>query len=100
MVHKRYNILETRKKKRAKKPKGKKKGMKQSNEQAYTIDLAKIEGNGDFPCPRCEVMISPDDESEDVYTIVDTKVRGESLQELTIQCNKCGSKIRLIGFIQ
>jgi len=74
--------------------------MKQSNEQLFTIDLARIEGNGDFPCPRCRVLISPDDESEDVYTIVDTKVRGESLEELTIQCNKCGSKIRLIGFIQ
>ncbi len=74
--------------------------MKQSNEQIYTIDLAKIEGNGDFACPRCQVLISPDDESEDVYTIVDTKVRGESLQELTIQCNKCGSKIRLTGFVQ
>lgn len=73
--------------------------MKQSNEQVHTIDLAKIEGNGDFPCPRCEALISPDDQSEAVYTIVDTKVRGGSLEELTIQCNKCGSKIRLIGFI-
>jgi len=83
-----------------KEPQGKEKRMKQSNEQAYAIDLAKIEGNGDFPCPRCGAMISPDDESEEVYTIVDTKVRGESLEELTIQCNKCGSKIRLTGFIQ
>lgn len=100
MVHKRYNILGTREEKRTKKPQGKEKRMKQSNEQIYTIDLAKIEGNGDFACPRCQVLISPDDESEDVYTIVDTKVRGESLQELTIQCNKCGSKIRLTGFVQ
>ncbi len=79
--------------------------MKQSNQEMYTIDLARIEGNGDFPCPNCGVLISPDDETENVYTIVDTKVRegvlvdGQPpLEELTIQCNKCGSKIRLIGF--
>jgi predicted RNA-binding Zn-ribbon protein involved in translation (DUF1610 family) len=74
--------------------------MKQSNQELFTIDLARIDGNGDFPCPNCGVSISPDDESEEVYTIVDTRVKGETLEELTIQCNKCGSKIRLIGFQQ
>lgn len=73
--------------------------MKQENQQMFTIDLSKIEGDGDFPCPRCGVTISPEDESENTYTIVDTKVNGDSLQELTIQCNKCGSKVRLIGFV-
>jgi len=73
--------------------------MKQTNPQVLTIDLARIDGNGDFPCPQCGVMISPEDTSETVYTIVDTRVNGESLEELTIQCNKCGTKIRLIGFI-
>jgi phage terminase large subunit GpA-like protein len=73
--------------------------MKQENQQMFTIDLAKIEGDGDFPCPRCGVTISPEDETENTYTIVDTKVNGEALQELTIQCNKCRSKIRLIGFV-
>lgn len=73
--------------------------MKQENQQMFTIDLSKIEGDGDFPCPRCGVTISPEDETENTYTIVDTKVNGDSLQELTIQCNKCGSKIRLIGFV-
>lgn len=75
------------------------KKMKQTNPQIFTIDLARIDGNGDFPCPNCDVMISPEDETENVYTIVDTKVNGESLEELTIQCNKCQSKIRLIGFV-
>jgi predicted RNA-binding Zn-ribbon protein involved in translation (DUF1610 family) len=76
----------------------KEKIMKQANPQIYTIDLAKIEGKGDFPCPNCGVTISPDDQTEDVYEIVDTKVHGASLEELTIQC-KCGSKIRLTGFV-
>jgi len=73
--------------------------MKQSNSQMFTVDLSKVEGKGDFPCPNCRVVISPDDMSDTVYSIVDTKVQGDSLEELLIQCNKCGSKIRLIGFL-
>ncbi|MCS7095993.1 MAG: hypothetical protein N3F10_03285 [Candidatus Bathyarchaeota archaeon] len=65
----------------------------------YTIDLTKIDGDGSFPCPKCGVTISPDDESDEVYHIVETKVVGEELSELTLQCNRCGSKIRLVGFL-
>jgi hypothetical protein len=71
--------------------------MKQS--QAYRIDLTKIEGDGDFPCPSCGTVISPDDETEDVYVILETKLKGEILQELVIQCNRCRSKIHLTGFL-
>jgi len=71
--------------------------MKQS--QVYRIDLTKIEGDGDFPCPRCGVIISPDDETEDVYAILETKLKDEALQELVIQCNRCRSKIHLSGFL-
>jgi predicted RNA-binding Zn-ribbon protein involved in translation (DUF1610 family) len=62
------------------------------------LDLTKIDGNGDFPCPNCGVIISPEDESEDVYIILEEKVRNDALEELVIQCNKCGSRIRLTGF--
>ena len=62
------------------------------------LDLTRIRGNGDFPCPNCGVIISPEDETEDVYRILETKVRGQALEELVIQCNKCASRIRLIGF--
>jgi len=62
------------------------------------LDLTKIDGDGDFPCPICGVVISPEDETEDVYVIIEEKVRNESLEELVIQCNKCGSRIRLTGF--
>ena len=65
----------------------------------YEVDLTKIQGDGDFPCPNCGVTISPEDETEDVYCILETKVKGETLEELVIQCNKCGSKIRLVGFL-
>lgn len=65
----------------------------------YKIDLTKIDGDGAFPCPNCGAVISPDDETENVYSIVETKVRGEVLDELVIVCNKCGSRIRLVGFL-
>jgi len=65
----------------------------------YVVDLTKIDGDGAFPCPHCGVVISPDDESEEVYTILDTKLKGEELEELIIQCNKCQSRIRLTGFL-
>jgi hypothetical protein len=64
----------------------------------YQVDLTTIQGEGDFPCPGCGAIISPEDETEDVYIILDTKVTGDELEELVIQCNMCKSKIRLVGF--
>ena len=73
--------------------------MKQAHRLEYVVDLTKIEGAGDFPCPRCGVVISPEDDSESVYSILETKVKGESLEELIVLCHKCRSKIRLTGFL-
>ncbi len=70
------------------------------NEKLYTLDLATIEGEGSFPCPKCGTMISPDDETEEVYKIVDTKVVGDELAELVISCGTCRTTIRLTGFQQ
>jgi predicted RNA-binding Zn-ribbon protein involved in translation (DUF1610 family) len=64
----------------------------------YEVDLTKIQGNGDFRCPKCGVIISPDDETDEVYCIMEKKVRNKSLEALIIQCQKCRSEIRLIGF--
>jgi DNA-directed RNA polymerase subunit RPC12/RpoP len=65
----------------------------------YQVDLKELQGEGDFPCPGCGVVISPEDETEDVYVILGTKVNGEDLEELVIQCKQCKSKIRLRGLI-
>lgn len=65
-----------------------------------TVDLTKIEGDGSFPCPRCGTVISPEDESEKVYTILDTKTYNDELVELVISCGTCGTTIRLGGFQQ
>jgi len=66
----------------------------------YTIDLTQIDGDGSFPCPKCGIAISPEDESEEFYKIVDTKVVNDELVELIIMCGKCGSNIKLTGFQQ
>ena len=64
----------------------------------YKVNLAKISGSGDFACPKCGVTISPDDETETVYSIKEQKTRRDILEELTIECNPCKSLIRLTGF--
>ncbi|HYB68965.1 MAG TPA: hypothetical protein VEC97_05410 [Candidatus Acidoferrales bacterium] len=66
---------------------------------AYTVDLTKIDGDGAFPCPKCGSIISPDDESEENYQIVNTKVRNDELAELVVMCKKCGITIKLVGFL-
>ena len=66
---------------------------------AYRVDLTKIDGDGAFPCPKCGSIISPDDESEENYQIVDTKVRNDELAELVVMCKKCGITIKLVGFV-
>ena len=70
--------------------------MEQS--QAYKLDLTKIEGNGDFPCPRCRSNISPNETTEKTYCIIEPKVNSHGLEELVISCNMCKSYIHLTGF--
>ena len=67
-------------------------------DSAYKINLVTIEGDGSFPCPKCGMIISPEDETEKTYKILETKVINEELAELVIACGKCGSTIKLTGF--
>ncbi|MDH5482144.1 MAG: hypothetical protein OEY22_04595 [Candidatus Bathyarchaeota archaeon] len=64
----------------------------------FTIDLAKIKGRGEFKCPRCGIKISPNDETEKAYTVLEPVMQGDLLERILLQCNKCGSQICLIGF--
>ncbi len=72
----------------------------------YVVDLTKIDGDGDFPCPRCGVIISPEDETETIYIILEVKMiederfqeSDQQLEELVIKCNDCGSIIHITGF--
>jgi len=66
---------------------------------AFRIDLNNIEGSGDFPCPSCGVIISPDDDSEKIYKIVNMETYEDgSLKTLTLLCKKCQATIILVGF--
>jgi DNA-directed RNA polymerase subunit RPC12/RpoP len=70
----------------------------EKKETNYKIDLSTLDGDGTFQCPRCGLAISPDDESEENYQIVDTEVINGELARLLISCRKCGSTILLTGF--
>ncbi len=66
--------------------------------QAYKLDLTSIEGDGDFPCPRCGTNISPNETTEETYNIIEPKVNSEGLEEIVICCKTCQSCIHLTGF--
>jgi DNA-directed RNA polymerase subunit M/transcription elongation factor TFIIS len=60
--------------------------------------LSKISGSGDFRCPKCGIRISPDDETEEAYAILETATKADRVESIMLQCNKCGTQIRLVGF--
>lgn len=64
----------------------------------YKVDLTKIDGSGDFSCPKCGVKMSPEDPTESTYSIKEIKTRLDRLEELVIQCKTCESLIHLAGF--
>lgn len=64
----------------------------------YVVDLQKMKGDGNLRCPECGNLISPDDETEESFSIVRTKTKGNRLSELTLTCSNCKSIIRLSGF--
>jgi len=67
--------------------------------QRFSVDLTEIEGDGEFTCPTCGQIISPDDESGLTYDILEVeKTDGEATGEIVVQCRKCGSVIHITGF--
>lgn len=65
---------------------------------SYTVDLAKVKGKGSINCPKCGTEISPDDETEETFSILEPVMKGEHLESVLLQCNNCKSQIRLAGF--
>jgi len=72
--------------------------LKIEKSASFIIDLSKIEGSGEFVCPKCGTKISPDDQSEEIYTILKHVMRDENLERIILQCNRCKSRIQLTGF--
>ena len=63
-------------------------------------DLATIEGDGSFYCPKCGVLISSEDETEENYRVIDTKFFNNMLDSLIVACGNCKKVIVLTGFQQ
>lgn len=70
---------------------------KKKKPKEYMVDLTKIDGDGSFPCPRCNAIISPDDDES--HKITETVVKRDKLAELILECTHCGFTIRLVGFL-
>lgn len=60
----------------------------------YIVTEEKLFIDGSFRCPKCDVLISPDDDTQETYTIIDGDVN-EKYFELILKCKKCGSIIKL-----
>ena len=70
------------------------------NENHYRV--LNVREDESFECPKCKskgqrTMISPDDETEEVYKILGTKVKHDDLVGVTVACNKCGAEIEILG---
>ena len=75
-----------------------KKGKRRKNDQdIYIIGLSKTSSSGVFSCPQCGTSISPDDTTEELYSIVEAKIKDSKLDEVVICCNTCTSEIRIVG---
>jgi hypothetical protein len=66
--------------------------------KCHTLDLTKLDGSSNIQCPKCGSIISPDDETEDTYTILETMMKEGNLDKVILKCNKCQTGICLTGF--
>jgi len=66
--------------------------------EPFVIDLSKIEGEGDFSCPKCRVTISPDDDSGMTYDLLKSVEQDGLLEKVTIKCKTCRSTIKIEDF--
>ncbi len=67
---------------------------------AYIIDLTKIDGDGTVPCPKCGNAISPDDETNETYKVIEPIMENKKFTGLLISCGSCNTQITLTGFQQ
>jgi hypothetical protein len=65
----------------------------------FEIDLSKIEGEGEFMCPECKEILSPEDPIDATFLVLDfVTSKDDVIEEALIECKKCKSMIRLHGF--
>jgi len=66
----------------------------------YRVNLLTLSNDGSFQCPKCGTIISPEDETNENYEIIDTKVFNGELAELVVACHNCESTLKLSSFLQ
>jgi len=62
----------------------------------YIVKLSETDEKGNFPCPSCHIVISPDDLSNNIYTIQAVDLKDEIPQAIYIHCHVCGTDIKLV----
>lgn len=67
-------------------------------ETIYKVDLNKTKGEGEFTCPVCGSVISPDDFDEKSYKIIEIRTLDNEIDEILLKCNKCHNTISVVGF--
>jgi DNA-directed RNA polymerase subunit RPC12/RpoP len=72
--------------------------QKSKSNHTFKVDLSLTEEGGEFECPKCGSKISPDDHTEDVYTLLETVMKGNNLDKIILKCNRCESTINVTGF--
>ena len=66
----------------------------------YPVSFSSLANDGSFNCTKCGIKISPEDETNENYEIIDTEIHDGEIAELIITCGKCGSILKLTGFQQ
>lgn len=72
--------------------------QKTTQEEAYKLHISQTNRDGSFYCPNCGAKISPDDHTEETYSLCDVELRGYNLDEVVIYCKNCLKFIHLGGF--
>jgi hypothetical protein len=60
---------------------------------SYTVDQARTDKIGAFPCPCCGNFISPSDHSEKAYSILEVKMNAQGIEEIAIRCKNVALKL-------
>lgn len=64
----------------------------------FTVDLDEIEWDFSVPCPGCEEAIFIADDSGRYYNLLGIKIEERVLEDVIIQCTRCGAIVCLKGF--
>lgn len=62
--------------------------LKMKKPKSFTINLSNAEGSGEVACPKCGIKISPDDQTEETYTILKPVMKGENLERISTAVQK------------